>query len=205
MWRTGLKQAGPPRLKTMNDHQYPKIFLKLLEALQLPQDIQGIQKLHKIMKVEKVMKTLITKKECESLGLDSWSVGCLNSERIHNEIFPEIAKKYPELPKFLERPELKDRIRFDHLANWLHYLIEDLALLSGNRPLPFSITPVKNIFYLGSNSPPGPEFGFLTWNNPGCTIKVTAENGDGYGKHKTIREIEYPTTLDALMSGWKVD
>lgn len=190
----------------MNDYEYPRLFLKLLEVLQLPQDTQGIQKLHKIMKVKKVMQTLITKSDCESLGLETWMVGCLNTKRIDNEIFPEIANKYPEIPKFLERPELmRSEIRFDHLASWLHYLLEDLAFLSGNRPLPFPTTPVKNVFNLGSNNPTGAKFGFLTWNSPGCTIKVTVENGEGYGKHETIREIEYPTIFDAFMNGWKVD
>ena len=192
LYKTNFRDYNSLRSGKMKDHDYPRVFLKVLESLGLPKDHHGIQSLQEIMQADKIAKILMTEDEYET---------CV--EKIEGEIFPEIIGKHPELSTLLQQPEFKE-IRFHTLARWLNYLVEDLALLSGNRPLPFPTTPVKNILHLGSGSP-GPEFGFLTWTSPGCRITITAENGKGYGERRPIREIEYKTMIDALMDGWKVD
>lgn len=170
--------------------KYPRIINEALELARLHKDIRGCARLKEILRADKVRDMTISEGELE---------GYPDEERIEKEIIPEIRKECPELTGLLGETPLHD------LAAWAEFALEDLALLSGNRPLPMNITPVKNILHLGSNNPPGPEFGILTWKHPGCTVTVTAENGSGYGKYEPIRDIHYQTMWDALMDGWKVD
>lgn len=182
----------------MKDHEYPRAVERLMEALRMTPDAKGLNELRRIMRIPEVMGTRIEEGEYE---------GCLDRDRIERDILPQIIQEHPSVQTFLERKDMREHeVDFTILADWINNFHERFLLLNGDRPLPsHHAVPVKNILHIYTKCTPGPEFGFLSWRNGGCRVSVTAENGQGHGQHRTLREIEYPTMWDAFTAGWNVD
>lgn len=170
----------------------PQRVREILDALSLPATREGLLAAHRATRTPEVMNTLLEDGE--------WK-GMADTERVERDILPEVLREHPGLLPLVKRMQERDEGLWD-ICDLLHWFLEKVDELAGNRPLPSHIgVHVKH--FDGKDS----RFGFLFWEEGRYLIRIKSvgdlEN-QPWGKLGD-EQLAYPTAWDAAMDGWLVD